>query len=436
MRLNSQPTVQEWLGNTDFTIQHSAIGAEKESLLQQRKALYDVLMNDGLPSRKWAQWRYLKLGNALQPRVEANHDARNIKRGDFPFINQAINLVLVDGVLDYRLSDLDALPEGVKCVSIVDDINAYERSMQSLHFQQRPFVQISALLFQRGFSLTVAKNAVLTAPIHLIHVSSASSLPTASHAYNVISLEANARLKVFEQYVCLNDSDYLNNTFTHWLVDDNVDLTYIKLQSESRNASHFSTTQFDQSAKSQCNIQYYHWGAELSRENLIVNLNGPQAQHQIKFLSAMDDKRQSHAVIQMNHRAHDCRSCQQVRSLADDKAQVSINGKIYVAEGASKTQADLQNKNLLLSSKASIYTQPDLEIYNDDVICSHGATVGSLDEQAIFYLCSRGIPYKQARRLLLRAFVAAIFDAIPDEALGQIIASHYRIHFHQNGETE
>jgi Fe-S cluster assembly protein SufD len=436
MRLNNKPTVQEWLGDTDIVSQHPAIGSERKDLLQQRQECYDSLMKDGLPSRKWSQWRYPELSGVLQQRFALGGDTRQLNRSELPIMDQAINIVIVDGVIDFDLSDMGALPGGVKCVPISDDIDAYERSMQSVQFAQRPFVQIAALLLQRGVSLAVSETVVLKAPIHLIHVAVQSSSSIAYHNYNVITLKSNAQVKVYEQYVCLNDADYLTNSFTHWFVGDNVELSYVKLQSESRKAYHIATVQVDQSTESICDMQCYHWGAGLSRENFTVNLNGERAQHRIKFLSAMDEKRQSHTVIQMNHRASACRSCQLVRSLADDKAQVSINGRIYVAEGATKTQADLQNKNLLLSSQAAIYTRPDLEIYNDDVVCSHGATVGSLDEQAMFYLRSKGVPYKQARELLLQAFVATLLNAVPNEALRQTIASCYRLHFYQSGELE
>jgi Fe-S cluster assembly protein SufD len=252
----------------------------------------------------------------------------------------------------------------------------------------------------------------LARPIHLLYVSDASAGTGTAQPHNLIVLDRFAKATVIETYAGLDDGAYFTNVVTEAVVGDGATLTHLKLQLESGKAYHVGTVDVRQARDSHLFSFSFATGAALSRTNVYTELRGEGCGATLNGLYLGDDEQHIDHQTRIEHVEPNCYSREHYKGILDGASHGVFNGKVYVHPAAQKTDGKQTNNTLLLSEKAQIDTKPQLEIFADDVKCTHGATVGRLDETALFYLKSRGIAARTARQLLTYAFAADVLETI------------------------
>ena len=283
---------------------------------------------------------------------------------------------------------------------------------QYVHDEKNPFTALNQAFFHDGAFIHVPKGQTVPEPVHLLFISTSRDAGTTVHPRNLIIAEAGSRVTVIESYVTLDGAAYLTNAVTEIFAGDNARLEHVKFQDEAPDAFHLATIAGELGRASNVKLHSFALGAKLSRNNIRTKLAGEGLECILNglYLTRGDQLADHHMIVE--HAQPQCASHEYFNGILDDKSKGVFHGRIYVHPVAQKTDAKQTNKNLLLSDDATVDTKPQLEIYADDVKCTHGATVGQLNEESIFYLRSRGIPKPTARRMLIHAFAGEIIERV------------------------
>jgi len=281
-------------------------------------------------------------------------------------------------------------------------------------FEQHAFTALNTAFISDGAFIEIGNDVVVEQPIHLLFISSGDSI---SHPRNLIVAGRHARASVVESYVSLRENEYFTNAVTEIVVGEGAHIDHYKLQRESESAFHVGTVQARQERNSQLHSFSFAVGGELARTNVYTSLEGDAATCTLNGLYLTDGTQHIDNQTSIEHIAPNCPSHELYKGVLDGRSHGVFNGKVYVHPEAQKTDGKQSNNNLLLSPNARVDTKPQLEIFADDVKCTHGATVGRLDELAMFYLNSRGIGPETARMLLTYAFAADVIETIELEPL-------------------
>ena len=330
-------------------------------------------------------------------------------------------LVFVNGEFAPDLSSYAGLGSAVRVGSLARaaraGIGRPERHLGKIAaFDQHFFTALNTAFIRDGAFVEIQPDAVVQEPIHLIFVSEGSG-ESVSHPRNLIVAARNSRAVVIESYVSIRDSVYLTNAVTEIMLGDGARLDHYKIQRESAKGFHVGTTQVRQSRDSQLHSFSFAVGGALARTNIYTSLDGEAATCTLNGLYLADGTQHIDNQTSIEHIAPNCPSHEVYKGVLGGRSHGVFNGKVYVHPEAQKTDGKQSNNNLLLSPTARIDTKPQLEIFADDVKCTHGATVGRLDDTALFYLSSRGIGPERARTLLTYAFAADVLETIELEPL-------------------
>ncbi len=396
-------------------------------LLQvQKKALGD-LEKLNFPSRHDEDWKYIPVDNFLQHEFEINKASKKFDKHAFevmargrqidapvgvkiPIINGVV--IGLDEIRDKFPKDFIIEPISSALIKYPDLIQKYLN--QILTIKHGLHALNSAMLMQ-GLFIYAPKNVKSVEPILLTHANTEDNL--AIFLRHLIVAEDGSSLKVIEDYHGADKCKYFTNVITEIVVGKHAELEHFKVQREGFNALHFGQVVVKQLADSQFSSHLLNIGGHWSRADINVDLIARNAKCTLRGVYMPINEQHIENNTYVNHAVPNCVSEQDYRGIATGKAQAVFNGKIYVAKDAVATEARQQNKNLLLSNFAKIYTKPQLEIFADDVACTHGATIGQLDEEALFYFATRGIEDKEARRYLLHAFADENITKVADKAL-------------------
>ena len=318
------------------------------------------------------------------------------------------------------LSSVRDLPAGVKIASLasalVSDTAFIEKHLNHCaRMDDTAFAALNQAFFLDGGFIHVPAGKVIAEPIQLIFISTAKHNGDTTHPRNLIIAEANSKATVIESYLSTGSAAYFTNAVTEIIAGDNAMLEHVKFQDEAADAFHIATIAGEFGRASNVNIHSFALGAKLSRNNIRTRLAGEGLECILNglYLTRGEQLADHHMIVE--HAQPHCASHEYFNGILDDKSKGVFHGRIYVHPIAQKTDAKQTNKNLLLSDDATADTKPQLEIYADDVKCTHGATVGQLNEESIFYLRSRGIPEKTARRMLIHAFAGEIIERVKCE---------------------
>jgi Fe-S cluster assembly protein SufD len=328
-------------------------------------------------------------------------------------------LVFINGVFDETLSSTSALGAGIRVDSLKRAIESgtpvIERHLGKIaSFEQHAFTALNTAFIADGAFIELANDAVVEQPIHLVFVSGGESV---SHPRNLIVAGRHSRATIIESYVALRDSAYFTNAVTEIEVGEGAHIDHYKLQRESESAFHVGTVQAREARDSRLHSFSFAVGGDLARTNIYTSLDGDGATCTLNGLYLTDGSQHIDNQTSIEHIAPNCPSHEVYKGVLDGRSHGVFNGKVYVHPEAQKTDGKQSNNNLLLSPSARVDTKPQLEIFADDVKCTHGATVGRLDEMAMFYLNSRGIGAEMARTLLTYAFAADVLETIELEPL-------------------
>jgi Fe-S cluster assembly protein SufD len=326
-------------------------------------------------------------------------------------------LVFVNGRYDASLSSAAALPEGVTLLPLK---RAYEELPLLVEqyigkvaaYEGQTFTAMNTAFLDDGAVVHVARDVELARPIHLLFVSDTSAGAGTSQPHNLIVLDRFAKATVIESYAGFGDGAYFTNVVTEAVVGEGATLTHLKLQRESAKAYHVGTVDVRQARDSHLVSFSFATGAALSRTNIYTELRGEGCGATLNGLYLGDGEQHIDHQTRIEHVEPNCYSREHYKGILDGSAHGVFNGKVFVHPAAQKTDGKQTNNTLLLSEKAQIDTKPQLEIFADDVKCTHGATVGRLDETSLFYMKSRGINARSARELLTYAFAADVLETI------------------------
>jgi Fe-S cluster assembly protein SufD len=328
-------------------------------------------------------------------------------------------LVFINGVFDPALSSTGGLKAKVRVESLATAIESGAGSVEQnlgriAAFEQHAFTALNTAFIADGAFIELANDAVVEEPIHLVFVSGGEGV---SHPRNLIVAGQHSRATVIESYVSLRESSYFTNAVTEIVVGEGAHLDHYKLQRENESAFHVGTVQAREARDSQLHSFSFAVGGALARTNIYTSLDGDAATCTLNGLYLTDGTQHIDNQTSIEHIAPNCPSHEVYKGVLDNRSHGVFNGKVYVHPEAQKTDGKQSNNNLLLSPNARVDTKPQLEIFADDVKCTHGATVGRLDELAMFYLNSRGIGAETARTLLTYAFAADVLATIELEPL-------------------
>jgi Fe-S cluster assembly protein SufD len=326
-------------------------------------------------------------------------------------------LVFVNGRFDAALSSAAALPDGVALVPLkraYDElpllVEQYVGKVAA--YEGQTFTAMNTAFLDDGAVVHVARDVEVARPIHLLFVSDASAGTGTAQPHNLIVLDRFAKATVIESYAGIGGGTYFTNVVTEAVVGDGATLTHLKLQRESPKAFHVGTVDVRQARDSHLVSFSFATGAALSRTNIYTELRGEGCGATLNGLYLGDGEQHIDHQTRIEHVEPNCYSREHYKGILDGSAHGVFNGKVFVHPAAQKTDGKQTNNTLLLSEKAQIDTKPQLEIFADDVKCTHGATVGRLDETSLFYMKSRGIDARTARELLTYAFAADVLETI------------------------
>jgi len=375
----------------------------------------------GFPTSRQEQWRQTNVAPIAQGtfhRPESDPEAvepEQIAPFDFP---AAARLVFVDGRFSARLSSLGSLPEGTVVTSLAQALERVPEKVepwlgQLAGFDDHPFVALNTAFLRDGAFVWVPRNAMF-GPVHLLFLSSSEDgRATVSFPRNLIVTGEGSRLSLVETYA--GSGAYFNCPVTEMAVGPNSVVDHYKVQRESRDAFHMATFQLQGDRDSVPSSHSIALGGALVRNDVNAVLEGEGIDCVLNGLYLLDGNQFVDNHMRVEHAKPHCASHELYKGVLDGKSRSIFNGLIHVHKGAQKTDAKQSNRNLLLSRDAVANSNPQLEIYADDVKCTHGSTVGQLDDDAIFYLRSRGIGKEAARSLLTYAFASDIVERIKVE---------------------
>jgi Fe-S cluster assembly protein SufD len=379
-----------------------------------RRAAVARLADLGLPTPHDEDWRFTNLAPLVNTHFQTAGDATAQVDGALlaPFAFAACQcprLVFVNGRFALRLSTLTSLPAGVRAGSLGQLLTGDRGSLEPHlaryeDFGSEAFSALNTAFLADGAFVSVPRGAVVELPIHLLYVTVPGAAPIAAHPRTLVVTGEDSQVSVVEDYVTLGEGAHLSNAVTELAVGAGSVVGHTLIQRESRQAYHVSTLRAHQGRSSNLTSHTVLLGGALTRRNIHPVLAGEGAECLINGLFMANGRQHMDNYMKVEHASPHCASRQVYKGILDGQAHGVFHGRIVVHKDAQKTDAKQTNMNLLLSEDAQIDTKPQLEIYADDVKCTHGATVGQIDDEAVFYLRSRGIPEASARALLLYAF--------------------------------
>ncbi len=331
-------------------------------------------------------------------------------------------VVFVDGKYAPKLSSVDELPKGIYAGSLSAGASADNAFVAGnlgrvAEPSDSPFTALNAAFMSDGAVLVVPPGVVLAEPIHFLHLTSGACTDAVTHVRNLFVIGANAEVSVLQRFSGVGETRYWTNAVTEIILGSGARLNANRTQVEGSGGFHTATTHCRQERDSRFSLTTVELGAELSRHDTVVVLSGTGASCSVNGLVQLQQRQHvdNHTIIQ--HAAPHCRSREAFNGIFDDSSHGVFTGRIIVNEGAQQTDSAQSSRNVLLSEKARADAQPKLEIFADDVKCTHGATVGPIDEEAWFYLRSKGLSAESARMMLIYGFAGEILESIGNSEL-------------------
>ncbi len=390
-----------------------------------RSPAFDYFSEVGLPTTRLEAWRFTNVGPIGQQRFELpptqDVDPAAVAAFELRGVDGS-RAVAVNGRYDSGLSRIEAV-DGVQIQSLAAALNSGEVSLTSpmgrlatFDNPARAFTALNTGLFHDGIVVQVPDNTVVETPIQLLFAATGHD-GAMSHPRVLVVVGENSQLRLVESYAGLGDGTYLTNAVTEILVGDNAVVDHYKLLRESIDAYHIASMHVRLGRSANFSSHSITLGGAIVRNDIIGELEGEGAECSLNGLYLVNDNRLVDNHTTIHHSKPHCDSHELYKGILDDRSRAVFNGKIIVAIDAQKTNAKQTNKALLLSEDAQINTKPELEIFADDVKCTHGATIGQLDADALFYLRSRGLDTEQARNVLIHAFASDLLNRIAIEPI-------------------
>ena len=423
---------------------------EPSWLRQLREESFDKFESSGFPAVQLEEWKYTNVAAIARTRFLPVM-ARNGVRPDTDWLTSFAyeetgnsTAVFLNGIFQPDLSSLSALPAEVTAIELGEALLSDrhgELVQKHLAGGAQPddngFTTLNTALFSSGLFLRIPRGVRLEKPVQLLFIGQAShdsGLPAAFPRVLIVG-EENSEATIVESYASQDEDTYLTNVIVDIRLASGARLKHYKVQRESPNAFHVGTTRADLGPDASYDTTTINFGAALSRHNIDVRMDHEGAECSVDGLYMMDGSQHTDTHSVIDHRQPRCRSHQLYKGILDGKSRAVFNGKVFVRHGAQQTDAHQTNKNLLLSKDARVDTKPQLEIFADDVKCTHGAAIGQLEEDQVFYLESRGLRPELARNLLTYGFAEEVIEKIKIDSLRRELDAAVLNRLHAQLET-
>lgn len=375
----------------------------------------------GFPTKREEAWKYTSLGGlqkidfSIFPKEADALEYRDVKKY---FIHEidTYKIVFIDGIYSSNLSetthdgvDICLLGSALTKPMYKPVIDVYFNKVAS---KEESLTTLNTAFSREGAFIYIPRNKMPRKPVEIVNFATGNEANLMLQPRNLIIAEENAELQVIERHQSLTGNEVLTNSVTEIFAGRNAIIDYYKLQNNLESASLIDNTYIDQKDKSSVKVHTFSFGGKLTRNNLNFYQNGEHLESTLKGVTIIGDKQHVDHHTLVHHKRPNCESHQDYKGIYGERSTGVFNGKIIVDKIAQKTNAFQQNNNILMSDRSEINTKPQLEIFADDVKCSHGCTIGQLNEDALFYLRSRGIPAKEARALLMYAFANNVLESV------------------------
>jgi len=374
----------------------------------------------GFPSKREEAWKYTSLNSILKhdysvfPKQENVLEYREVKKYFIHDID-SYKIIFIDGKYSSHLSQTTHEGIDVCLMSSALSKPKYRPIIENYFNKAVDEGSLSALntaFSQEGAYIHIPKNKAVEKPIQILHFATGNESALMLQPRNLIVVEENSQIQIIERHQSLTDHPVLTNSVTEIFADKRAMVDYYKIQNDKQTASLIDNTFIKQKGHSNASVHTFSFGGKLTRNNLNFFQEGERIDSTLNGVTIIGDKQHVDHNTLVHHIEPNCESHQDYKGIFHDRSTGVFNGKVIVNKEAQKTNAFQSNNNILLSDKASINTKPQLEIFADDVKCSHGCTIGQLDESAMFYMQSRGIPEKEAKALLMFAFSNNVLDSV------------------------
>lgn len=377
--------------------------------------------NKGFPGKKEEAWKYTSLNSILKnnfsvfPKEENAIGYIDVKKYFLHEID-TYKVVFIDGIFSSFLSstthdglDVCLMSSALTKPKYKEVIDTYFNKIANT---TDSLTSLNTAFACEGAYINIPKSKVVDKPIEIMYLSTGNEAALMVQPRNLIIVGENAQVQIIERHQSLNSNPVLTNSVTEIFVQERAIADYYKIQNDVQSANLIDNTYIAQKSDSHASVHTFSFGGNITRNNLNFYHQGEHIESTLKGITIIGDKQLVDHYTLVQHATPNCESHQNYKGIFDGNSTGVFNGKIYVEREAQKTDAFQQNNNILLSEKATINAKPQLEIFADDVKCSHGCTIGQLDESAMFYMQSRGIPKKEAKALLMYAFSNEVIESI------------------------
>tara|TARA_B100000965_G_scaffold160900_1_gene134065 strand:+ start:757 stop:2073 length:1317 start_codon:yes stop_codon:yes gene_type:complete len=375
----------------------------------------------GFPNKKLEDWKYTSLNQIISEDYTVFAKQKNVldfnKVKDY-FINniESYKIVFVDGYFDPFLSqtshdgiDICIMSAGLNKDKYSKIINKYFNKISSL---EDSLTSLNTAFSKEGVYIHIPKNTIVDKPVEVVHFATGNEAALMLQPRNLIVVEENSEIEIIESHQSLTTNPIFTNSVTEIFANKNSNIDYYKIQNDVNSASLIDNTFISQKRNSDVKVHTFSFGGKLTRNNLNFIQKSESINSTMKGLTIIDNKQLVDHHTLVHHANPNCESHQDYKGIFSGKSTGVFNGKIIVDKIAQKTNAFQQNNNILLEDNATVNSKPQLEIFADDVKCSHGCTIGQLDNDALFYLRARGVPKKEAKALLTYAFANNVLESV------------------------
>ncbi|SHH06976.1 Iron-regulated ABC transporter permease protein SufD [Flavobacterium micromati] len=395
-----------------------------------RTAAIENFENKGFPSKKEEAWKYTSLNAILKndftvfPKHENSIEFNQVRRY---FLHEVdtYKLVFIDGVFSSHLSA--TTHEGIDVCLMSSALNkpkykmVIDKYFNQIASKDESLTSLNTAFANEGAYINIPKSKVSEKPIEIMYFSTGNEAALLVQPRNLIVVGENAHVQIIERHQSLTENPVLTNSVTEIFAQKSAIIDYYKIQNDTLEANLIDNTYVSQQQESHVSVHTFSFGGNLTRNNLNFYHFGERLTSTLNGITIIGEKQHVDHYTLVKHTTPNCESFQDYKGIYSDRSTGVFNGKVYVEKEAQKTNAFQKSNNILLSDKATINAKPQLEIFADDVKCSHGCTVGQLDETALFYMQQRGIPKKEAKALLMYAFSNAVIENIKIPELKQRI---------------
>jgi len=374
----------------------------------------------GFPTKKEEAWKYTSIKSLLKedlsifPKKESAVEIKDVKRYFLHEID-SFKIVFVDGVYNSFLSSTTHDGMDICLLSAALSKEKYKQVIETYFnkiAKNDGLTSLNTAFAKEGAYIFIPRHKEVEKPVEILNFYTGTENPIMLQPRNLIIVGENAHIQIIERHQSLSENAVLTNSVTEIFAEQRAMIDYYKIQNDLPEASLIDNTYIKQERDSVCSMHTFSFGGKLTRNNLNFYQHGEHCNSIMKGVTILEDKQHVDHNTLVHHIAPNCESHQDYKGIYDDSSTGVFNGKILVDREAQKLDAFQQNNNILISDKATINSKPQLEIFADDVKCSHGCTIGQLDEDAMFYLRSRGIGQKEARALLMYAFANNVLESV------------------------